>query len=120
MALRRNFTGNDTFYRVLHEYWVDDGEVSPAAFQNTTGTNAMSVDWAALSTPDQTAGRFTQWGIRRIAVLVASLCWAQGQTIEHKPSRHNQSHTAIVGQKTDDIRQSLADSVQLLPQVWGI
>ncbi len=42
----------DELYRRVPDLWVkENGNISSAAFQNTSGTDEMSVDFARLTTP---------------------------------------------------------------------
>jgi len=93
-------------------YW-SRGKLSSGAFSNSTGTNGMSVDWAARATPQQTAGRWPGWGV---ALITAATCYKSNQTVEYTPEECNPAHCDVVGKKTDGVKKSLALAATLIIQ----
>ena len=95
----RQLTHQDEFYRAINPIYVDkrDGKVSPGAFAKTSKTNAMSVDWAELSTPRETYDRWEKWGDRRrVASITARLIWDNKQNILFTETECNPSHSEVV------------------------
>jgi len=54
----------DELYRRIPAYWLKpNGTPTSAAFQNTSGTDDMSVDLARLTTPEETAAAMEDCGV---------------------------------------------------------
>ena|SRR6266508_520670 len=65
----RPFHADDLFYRQIPQEFINlrKGRISAAAFQNSTGSNEMSVDWAWLTTAAQTMARRPERGVSQFA-----------------------------------------------------
>jgi hypothetical protein len=75
----------------------------------------MSVNWAELSTPEDTIGQFQAWqGRKGVASITAKVFWDVGRTIEYDPLADNSAHTAIVGDDSKKIRRLLAKNAELV------
>lgn len=105
------FATDDQFLRrIAPQYYnPDTGKVASAAFQNTSGTNRMSVDWMKLSTVDNTLRRYPRFGVASIS---AELCWFLNQEVESVPSEENPAHCDIVGDKPQPVRRKFRDMAQ--------
>ena len=55
MEIIRIFDEEELYRRIPEMFFKQNGKVSSAAFQNTTGTEDMSVDLARMTTPETTA-----------------------------------------------------------------
>jgi len=71
----------------------------------------MSVDWAALSSGEDTLRDNDEWGL---VTLTAELCWEQKQTIEHTPLPDNRAHCDIVGKKTTTVKRAFKEGAKWL------
>ena len=99
---------SDAFYRAINPTaHMNNGKLSSAAFSNEKETDGMSVDWAELSTPKETADRFPQWPCERVACIPARSYWNEHQCIEFAPTESDPAHSHIVGRKTDSMRRRL-------------
>ena len=75
----------------------------------------MSVDWAELSTPEETVGRFPEWPQgTRVASLTAGDYWNLCQCVKFTPTDTNPAHSSIIGAKTDSMRKKLAKKARVL------
>lgn len=73
----------DELYRRVPLFWIkENGNPSSAAFQNTTGTNDMSVDLGKLTTPENTAS--VKEGCA-VASFFAGLARKNDQEVLHAP-----------------------------------
>ena len=106
----------DDFYRAIRSLHVrPNGRLSPGAFSKTTGTNRMSVDWAELSTPEETIARFsTEQDWAGVAAIDAQTCWSFDQTLEYSPLPGNPSHSEVVGSGSDSVRKGLARKARMV------
>jgi hypothetical protein len=107
-----DFRPDELLWRVINPaaHLKPNGELSTAAFSNTSGTSAMSVDCAQLSTPQESAARMA-YNPRIVAPLTVGLCTEQGQTVEHTPtsSPPNPAHCDVVGRKPPGVQRALRD-----------
>ena len=112
----RHLADTDQFYRAVQcVHLKPGGRVSPGAFCNTKNTDKMSVDWAELSTPEETMARFSNWkGQRGIASITASVFWEAEQHIDYDPQKHNEAHTSIVGNDSERLRKRMAKNAKLV------
>lgn len=113
----RSLRDDDEFYRAINPdvHLKPNGTLSSAAFCNSTNTNELSVDWAELSTPAQTVGRFPNWPAGKcVASVTAETCSVHNQSIEYSPTRKNPAHSGIIGNKTASTRKKLARAANLL------
>ena len=116
----RPLTESDQFYRAVPAVHLKpDGKISPGAFSNATGSNAFSVDWAVLSTPQDTLGRFLSWhGRRGVASVAALVFWKAGQSIKYTPIEgENEAHSDIIGSDAKSVRKQIAREAQLVHEV---
>lgn len=105
----------DDLYRRVPDVWLkEDGEVSSAAFQNTTNSDDMSVDLARLTTPQTTVSEYPNCGV---ASFRAALARQLGQKVLHAPILRYPAHSTVRGKKTHGIRRKFAkgSTVILLP-----
>lgn len=96
----------DKLYRRVSLLWVKpDGNLASAAFQNTTGTDDMSVDLGRLTTPKKTASVKEGCGV---ASFYTSLAIQNEQEVLHTPMVENYAHSSVRGKKTKSIKRKLA------------
>ncbi len=96
----------DDLYRRVSPFWVKaDGKISSGAFQNTSGTEAMSVDLGRLTTPERTASLQKDCSV---ASFTAGLARSNKQKVNHTPIQENHAHTSVIGKKTQGIKKKLA------------
>ena len=110
------FDLGDEFYRAINPIFFDKGKILRAAFQNTTGTDRMSVDWTRFSTPEIVLGNFPRWGGgAAVALITARLCIEEcSQEIEYTPETENPAHCDVVGEKTPAIRKRFMEGCTLV------
>lgn len=102
----------DEIYRRFLLYWVKpNGNLTSAAFQNTTGTDDMSVDLGRLTTPEKTASVKEGCGV---ACFYASLARKNKQEVLHTPVVNNYAHSSVRGKKTRSIRRELAKGSKII------
>lgn len=112
----RPLVADELFYRAIRDIYIkEDGSVSPGAFSNTTGTDAMSVDWAELSTAAETIARFPQWPLPKGVVAVpVQRFWDCQQAIVYDEMPTNPAHSLVYGEKTGSIRRRIARGLHLI------
>ena len=92
-------------YRAVHRQWVKPDSVEPAAFRD----DRMSVDWAKYSTPQESRARRKKPEDNAVVQLVAGQVRnVPSQEVEHTPIAENQSHSEVVGKKSDRVRTELS------------
>lgn len=62
----------------------------------------MSVDWAELTTPEESAGRGDPFGPHRLAVLTAGLIWKLDLVVLRSCKPENAAHCDIWGDLLSD------------------
>lgn len=101
---------DEIFRRFNKDQLKEDGKVSSAAFQNTSGTDGMSVDLGRLSSVEQTSQfRGLIYGV---ALFHAGHARQHNQIVFHDPDYEydNFAHTTVKGnKKSGKIRKLLAD-----------
>jgi hypothetical protein len=102
---------DDLYRRFPNEYLDDYGNLSSAAFQNTTGTDDMSVDLARMTTPEKTAVDNEIYGV---AMINAGFARSNNQIVIHSPSIDNNAHSTVRGNKTRGIKKKLAESAHVI------
>ena len=108
----QKFVPNDKFLRRIPPLHLKkSGEISSAAFQNTSGTNRMSTNWMKLSSVEDTLKNCNDFGV---ASIMAELCWKLNQKIEWTPIEDNVAHSDIVGRKTESISKKLRDGAEYI------
>ena len=107
------FASDDHFLRrIPPEYYnPNTGKVVSAAFQNTSNTERMSVNWMKLSTVDDTLRGYPRFGIASIS---AELCWSLNQEIESVPSEENPAHCDVVGAKPPSVKRKFRNMAKYL------
>ncbi|MDP2645314.1 MAG: hypothetical protein Q8P24_10270 [Desulfobacterales bacterium] len=96
----------DELYRRVPSFWLKEGgNVSSAAFQNTSGTDDMSVDLGKLTTPEVTASVMKGCGV---ASFKAGFARKNEQNVFHNHMIDNYAHSTVRGKKTNGIRKRLA------------
>lgn len=96
----------DELYRRLPSFWIKlDGNISSAAFQNTSGTDDMSVDLGKLTTPEVTAS--VKKGCS-VGSFKAEFARKNKQNVFHNPMIENYAHSTVSGKKTNSIKKRLA------------
>jgi hypothetical protein len=105
------FDEDDLYRRFTDKYLDDNGNLSSAAFQNTTGTDDMSVDLARLTTPERTALDNEIYGV---AMIKAGFARNNNQIVIHSPSVDNNAHSTVRGKKTRGIKKKLAESAYII------
>lgn len=112
----RPFNDNDRCYRQIPQMFIIDNGVEAAyisagAFDNTKGTLEMSVDWALLSTPEESMARKPE---RAIGVFGKPVCDATGQECAYTPKEDNPSHCDIIGKKSEGKRKQFARATRIV------
>lgn len=102
---------DDLYRRFPDEYLNDDGNLSSAAFQNTSGTEDMSVDLARLTTPERAALDNESFGV---ATVKAGFARSNNQIVLHSPLEDNNAHSTVRGKKTRGIKKKLAESAHII------
>jgi hypothetical protein len=105
------FDEDDLYRRFPGKYLDDAGNLSSAAFQNTGGTDDMSVDLARMTTPETTALDNEVFGV---AMIKAGYARGQNQIVFHSPSEGNNAHSTVQGRKTRGIKKKLAESADII------
>lgn len=106
------FVPNDKFLRRIPPLHLKkSGEISSAAFHNSSGTNRMSTNWMKLSSIDDTLRDFPSFGI---ASIKAELCWSLSQEIEWTPDEDCVAHCDVIGNKTESISKKFRDGAEYL------
>lgn len=104
------------FYRI-HQNWIPNGILNPAAFRNTKPSNGMSTDWDRYSTARDTRRRNPNKPPTNYAVVrleVGEVKKVPDQTVVQSPKPDNRAHTDVFGDKTPEARikfSRLADYV---------
>ena len=118
----RPLTADDVFYRAIRPEDIHpDGRISRKAFAKASANRKLSVDWAALCTPQDTYDHWPQWGEgRAVAALTARACWDCQQQIEHAPTADNPAHSEVfdhLGRTMGRlaVQRALARAAVLLP-----
>lgn len=108
----------DELYRRVPDYWVkENGNISSAAFQNTSDTDEMSVDLARLTTPVKASLNNPKFGVTSI---IAGYVRQLEQKVYHEPIVENPAHSTVKGKKTRGIMRSLAKNAKLILPPLGI
>lgn len=119
-----SFNRDEEFYRAINPkaHLRNDGQLSSNAFQNTSHTNGMSVDWATRSTPKKTRDRMG-YKIEFVAAISAGLCYDSQQRIKYwpiegdpaqvPPVAENRAHCEVIGHKATLIREALLAGCRL-------
>jgi hypothetical protein len=106
---------NDELYRRFTKDQIkDDGTVSSGAFQNTSGTDGMSVDLGRLSSIEKSS-RFNGL-IFGVASFYARHAIQHNQIIFHDPDyeHDNYAHSTVKGnKKSGKIRKALASCAKV-------
>lgn len=102
---------DDLYRRFRNEYLDNDGNLSSAAFQNTTGTDDMSVDLARLTIPERTASDNEIYGV---AIINAGFARSNNQIVIHTPLEDNNAHSTVRGKKSRRIKKKLAESAHII------
>lgn len=109
----RPFNATDIFYRQIPQEFVNarKGRISAAAFQNTTGTMDLSVDWALLCTPAQSMLRRPN---RAVGQFSKRVCDEQRQMCVYDPVHGNDAHCTIRGEKPEPVRAAFARATRIV------
>ena len=91
---------NDAFYRAIRPEDIHpNGVISRKAFAKASANNKLSVDWGALSGPQDTYARWPHWGEGRgVAAITAQLCRDCQQQIAYAPTADNPAHSEVFDQ----------------------
>ena len=85
--------------------------ISAAAFQNTTNSDEMSVDWAYFTTAAATMSRRPE---RAVAQFRQRVCDELQQACRYDPVPDNEAHCAIVGNKHEAVRAGFVRVTRLV------
>lgn len=112
----RPFDEHDRFYRQIPQIFIIDNGIEAAyisggAFDNTTGTSSMSVDWALLSSPTESLRRKPG---RAIGMFEKQVCDVTGQECVYSPTDDNASHCDIDGKKTEGKKKQFARATRIV------
>lgn len=91
-------------------FWkLDNGRKIPssAAFKTKPNKDGLSVNIAALTTPDSTAGNVEEFGVAEIS---ASIPMGLGYDCAHDPQPGNNAHALIIGD-TKPIAKKLSKAI---------
>lgn len=118
----RPFQPDDLFYRLIPQVFIDvrRRRISPGAFSNTSQTNEMSVDWAQLSTPAESAARWK--AAIAVGQFAKQACDELQQTCLYQPVSNNPAHCAVVGAKPESVRKRFARACRIVlwPSDWAM
>ena len=108
----RRFAQTDEFLRRVHPTQLNpDGSVSTAAFTDYS----MSVNWAKLSSVDETLRGWDGYGV---VSITAGLCWRLEQQIGYTPVEEspdipvNRAHCEVIGKKTQRVRKEFKNGAK--------
>ena len=109
----QTFASDERFLRRIAPvfYNPNTGKVVSAAFQNSSGTNRMSVDWMGLFTVDDTLHDYRGFGVASIS---AGLCRSLNQEVERTPQEENPAHCDVVGYKPKSVRRKFREMAEYL------
>ena len=94
---------DDELYRRINEQWIKgNGDISSAAFQNTSNTDEMSVDLARLINIKKTALKNPEYGVASFMAIGARNL---GQKVFHSPEQDNDAHSTVKGRKNARIKK---------------
>lgn len=97
----------DILYYRIHKNFIVEGELSPGVFRNG-GQAAMSTDWSKYSSAEETKNRVrdNNKDPDNYGVVEFSTGQVRGipQEVTHTPSRNNQAHTSVSGEKSPEAR----------------
>ena len=122
----QKFVDQDTFYRALikGKYNKAGTKAVPRAFNDDRDGSGPSVDWASLSSPEETAGRLPNTKDQDKPIKVASISaksiWECSLDIKHDPLPENHAHCQILGDKGqvdfagDEARFRLAQATTII------
>ena len=96
---------DELFRRILDDWIQENGNISSAAFKNTSNADDMSVNLARLTTPKETISEYPHCGV---ASFLAGFARELGQKVLHDPILDNIAHSTVRGKKTKSIRKKLA------------
>ena len=104
---------DEALYRRVHRvHWREGSQepVEPGAFKNyPKGSEGMSVDWAKYSTPQEAQARSGKPEENAVVQLIAGeVRKLPAQRVQHAPIAENQSHSEVVGKKTERVRTELS------------
>ncbi len=104
--------GETLLRRVPEHLFEEDGSGKPlpGAFTNMGG--GMSTDWERHSSPEACRARAPspdKFGVVSLNVGAIRQIEDPKQTVEHAPSKKNQSHTEVFGEKTPGVDIELVD-----------
>lgn|GEM_PF-7080768 len=100
------------FLRWVPDLYIhSDGSISPGAFSNTSGTERMSVNWAALSSVQDTLAGRENCGV---VSITSEFCMDLYQEIERTPTKDNAAHCDVVGHKPTSVKRKLAQAAKWL------
>ena len=91
--------------RILDDWIKENGNISSAAFQNTSNTDDMSVNLSRLTTPEETVSEYPSCGV---ASFLAGFARELDQKVLHDPILDNIAHSTVRGKKTKSIRKKFA------------
>jgi len=97
---------DDELYRRINEQWIkENGDISSAAFQNTSNTDGMSVDLSRLTNIEKTTLNNPIYGVASLITIdVRNL----DQEVFHSPEQNNNAHSTVKGKKNNRIKKALA------------
>ena len=103
----------DLYRRIPPDWYVEkEDRVSSAAFNRDFN---LSVDWSKYSTPEETVRRGTgKTQNCRCAAIQAGVPRKFNQEVIHTPSKHNFSHSSIIGEKPLSIARKLARACRFI------
>jgi len=103
---------DELFRRILDDWIQENGNISSAAFQNTSpafqntsNADDMSVNLARLTTLEETVSEYPHCGV---ASFLAGFARELDQQVLHDPILDNIAHSTVRGKKTKSIRKKLA------------
>lgn len=95
----------DNVYRRFHrdQYDEEDNTVIPMVFDNKG--KGMSTDWSKYSSPEKCRNRAPnpeEFGV--LTLKVKQIREIESQDVEHTPTKDNNSHSDVTGEKNNKIR----------------
>ncbi len=108
------FDDDEQFLRGIHPDWFDfdKQKILSWAFDNHPLTpERMSVNWAKLSSIDDTVKANPVWGV---ASITAATFYKENQDVDYTPIETNIAHCDVIGHKSLSVRRRLRNAAKLL------
>jgi hypothetical protein len=99
-------------YHIVMDQKLGRERPASAAFENTTGTDCMSVDLnKLLNCPEDCVKDYSGCSIAIFEVVIA---YELNQGVKGSPQPENPAHCDVIGKKTESVKKKFAVKSQLL------